>query len=490
MDLKTLFGLTVIPAGFVVGILTACLIKPIRDFYFVALIALAPLVDWHLDLNYSSRDWYRGTSRGFEISLLDIFAVSILISTLLAPRPGQSRRFWPASFGLMLLMFGYAAFNVAISDPRLFGMFELLRMFRGLILVLAVALFVRSDRELRLFILGMAILVLFESLLAVKQRYLEGLHRVPGTVIESNSLSVLLCTTVPVMVAAVGSKIPTPLKLLCVAAIPCAAVAEILTISRAGVIIMSLVLFGTMIAIVPYRINARNIALALVVVLGAGGLAAKSWKTLQARFHESTMEQEYGNKKNLGRGYYIRIAKAIAAEQFFGVGLNNWSYWVSNKYGPKLGYRFVPYKGTDHMPSDKVPETSNVDMAQAAPAHSLGALTLGELGIPGFILFILIWLRWFQMGFGFVIHRSSEAMQRMGVGLFFGFVGMFLQCLTEWVFRHHPLYIVIHCMLGVLMALYFAKKQKALEMAKQAAPAAVPVPDAQAQFGKPAFQPA
>jgi hypothetical protein len=36
---------------------------------------------------------------------------------------------------------------------------------------------------------------------------------------------------------------------------------------------------------------------------------------------------------------------------------------------------------------------------------------------------------------------------------------MFLQSLTEWVFRHVPLYYVFHIMLGVLMSLYYVKTQ-------------------------------
>lgn len=458
MDAKSLFGLTVIPLGFLGGIIAACASSRIRDLFFVLLVALSPLIE-RLDLNYVSREWYRGTSRGFEISVLDILAVSLLASAVLLPRRDESRGYWPASLGLMILYFLYACFNVAISEPKLFSLFELFRMFRGFFLVLAVAFFVRSERELRLFIFGLALVICYEGLLALKQRYLEGLHRVPGTLIESNSLSVLLCTTTPLMVTALTSRLPKALKLLCAGAIPLALVAEIMTISRAGVTIMSTVLFLALITTVRFRITPRAVALTLVIVVGVTGLAAKSWKTLSERFGESTLKEEYGNKKNMGRGYYLRMARAIAKDYFFGVGLNNWSYWVSNKIGPQHGYRFVPYKGTDREPSDQIPSDSNVDEAQAAPAHNLGALTLGELGIPGLVLFSFLWLRWFQMGGSFLFRRDPDPLRRMGVGLFFGFCGMFLQCLTEWVYRHLPLYYTIHVMLGVLMSLYYLKRK-------------------------------
>ena len=453
MDTKTLFGLTVIPAAFLGGMLVASISSRIRDLFFLMLVGLSPLIE-RLDLNYVSREWYRGTSRGFEISVPDILAASLLVSALFVPRKDGPRIFWPASLGLMLLYFIYTCFNVAISDPKLFSLFELFRMMRGFVLVLAVAFYVRSERELRLFLLGLGLMICFEGVLALKQRYFDYMHRVPGTVDESNSLSVLLCTVTPVMVAALTSRLPKALKFICACALPLALVTEVMTISRAGVTIMALVLFATTVATIRYRITPQAIGISLVVVVGVTGIAAKSWKTLAERFGESTMEQEYGNKRNMGRGYYIRMAKAIAAERFFGVGLNNWSYWVSNRYGPQHGYKFVPYKGTERWPSDVVPSDSNVDEAQAAPAHNLGALTLGELGIPGLVLFSFLWLRWLQMGASFLFKRDPDPMRRIPVGILFGFCGMFLQCLTEWVFRHLPLYYVFHVMLGVLMSLY------------------------------------
>jgi hypothetical protein len=63
------------------------------------------------------------------------------------------------------------------------------------------------------------------------------------------------------------------------------------------------------------------------------------------------------------------------------------------------------------------------------------------------------------MGASFLFKRDPDPMRRIPVGILFGFCGMFLQCLTEWVFRHLPLYYVFHVMLGVLMSLYYIKRR-------------------------------
>jgi len=458
MGFKALFGLTVVPAAILGGILVACVSKRIRDLFLVLLVFFSPMIEF-VDVNFVSRDWYRGTSRGFEFSILDILSISLLVSAVLFPRRGEARAYWPASLGLMLLFFFYACGNVAALEPKLFGLFELFKLVRGLILFLAVAFYVRSERELRILMFALAASVCFEGLLALKQRYLDGINRVPGTIDDSNSLSVFVCMTAPVLVAAVNSRLPPLLKLMCAAGIAVSCVAEILTISRAGVIILALMMAGAAAATASYRVTPRRVAICCCVAVAVLAVTAKSWDTLRARFEQSTLDQEYGNHHNLGRGYYLRVAEAIVQDHWFGIGLNNWSYRVSNEFGPNLGYRFVPYRGTDKEPSDIIPSGSNVDEAQAAPAHCLAALTVGELGFPGLLLLALLWLRWFQMAGSFLWKRTSDPMRRIGVGIFFGFGGIFLQSLTEWVFRQSPIYYVFHVLLGTLASLYFIKKR-------------------------------
>jgi hypothetical protein len=471
MGFKAVFGFTVIPAALVGGSIAACFSRRVRDLFFILLVFMGPVIElW--DVNFVSREWYRGTSRGFEVSVLDIMSFSLLVSSIFRPRRDGFRLFWPASLAPMLLFFFYACFNVAVNEPRLFGYFELFRMVRGFVLVLAIAYYLRGERELRLLMYSLAALVCYEGLLAIKQRYVYGIDRVPGTIDDSNSLSVFIVMTAPVLVAALNSRFPATLKALCAAGIGLACIGEILTISRAGVVILAIVLAGCALTTVSYRITPKKIAICLLVILGAAGITAKSWKTLKSRFDSSTLAEEYGNHHNLGRGYYIRVAEAMVDEQWLGVGLNNWSFWASNKYGPKLGYRFVPYRGTDKEPSTVIPSGSDVDEAQAAPAHCLAALTAGELGIPGLIFFVWLWLRWFQMGASFLWPRTPDPMRRMAVGFFFGFLGIFLQSLTEWVFRQSPIYYVFHVLLGALAALYFLKKKAQEEPVEETEPAA------------------
>jgi hypothetical protein len=225
------------------------------------------------------------------------------------------------------------------------------------------------------------------------------------------------------------------------------------------VITLALVLLGATAATVSLRITPRKLLVAAMVALASTAVIAKSWETLSSRFGEATLEQEYENKHAQGRGYYLRMAAAIVEDHWLGVGPNNWSYWVSNRYGPRLGFRFAPYPGTDRKPRESVAVGANVDDPQAAPAHNLGALTVGEMGYGGLAVFALLWMRWFQMSGSFLWKRTSDPMRRIGAGIFFGIGGIFLQSLTEWVYHQTAIFFMLNILLGVLASLYYQKRQ-------------------------------
>ena len=439
------------------GILLTSLSQRARDVFFFLMVTLSAVTEF-IDVNFVSKEWYRGTTCGFEVSMVDVISLSVLASSIIRPRSGEKRWFWPASLGLMLIYFLFASFCVGVADPKIFGLFELSKMLRGLVMFLAAALYLRTERELRVFIWALGTVVCYEGITALGQRYLIGTHRVYGTIDDSNSLSMYLCTTAPVFVAVITSKFPKHLKLLGVAAIGLAFIAVILTISRAGLIAMMLMLFGATIATASYRITLRKTLITFLVMLGLVGVLAKAWKTVGARFAGDSLKNEYSAKHEQNRGYYIRIAMAIAQDSWFGVGPNNWSYWVSNKYGPRLGWHFLPYVGTDQKPKQKVPAGRDIDDPQAAPAHSLAALTAGEMGLGGLALLTILWLRWLLMGATFLWPRSPDPMRRIGVGIFFGMCGTFFQSLTEWVFHQTPIYFTFNILLGVLASLIYVRK--------------------------------
>src|SRR5882757_4820036 len=122
MDKKDLIGLALLLCAACGGIVLTCLSQRIRDIFFFLMVTLSAVTEL-VDINFASRDWYRGTTRGFEVSLVDVISFSLLVSAVVRPRTGEKRWFWPASLGLMLIYFLYASFCVGVADPKIFGLF-------------------------------------------------------------------------------------------------------------------------------------------------------------------------------------------------------------------------------------------------------------------------------------------------------------------------------------------------------------------------------
>lgn len=434
--------------------------KKARD-WALFLMVFCTAFAYSAQVTFDDRVWYRGTSTGYDVSLITILAVGLIVACIVRPRPGQGKLFLPGSVLPFLLYFAYCVLSVLFSEPKLFGCWELFREFSGLLVILAVAWYVRSEREMKILVLGLACAVCYLGYTALKTRYLNGVYRVDAHLVHPNSLSMYLCMSAPVLCAATMSKLPKWTQRLCIVAIALSLVGVILTISRAGFFAWGIVMFGATLATMSWRITPKKIAIAFAVMACVGGMVAYSWKTLDQRIGSTDLAEENDPDK-LGRGSYVRLAKLMIGEHFWGVGLNNWSWYVTNEYqekdNPKPELQYKPYINTSDWP-DKVPVYGN-ETAQAAPGHNLSALTVAELGWPGAILFLCLWLRWFDMGQRFLWKRSPEIMRRLAVGILFGMAAVFLQSLTEWAYRQNAIYYLFHILVGALAAMYHVRKQR------------------------------
>jgi hypothetical protein len=430
-----------------VGTALAAYSRRARDLAFAALVFGTTLSD-RLDINFLSREWYRGTTRGIEVSFVDFLALCVLLGALLAARRERFRPYWPSSMFAMLAYLCYACINVAFSEPRLFGLFELTKIVRGVVVFLAAAYFVRGRREVKILLWAICIAVAFESGLALWDRYVLGMHRISGTLNHPNLLSMYCCIATGLLIPQGLSAAPARLRALYGVCAVLAAGCVILTVSRMGVLTLAVVASVAVFSSVGLRLTVRNVVALVVVAVIAGGMFAKSWQTLADRYEEVSLETEYFDESTGGRGIYFRQLVPIIRERFFGVGLNNWSYWVSLKYGAEIGARYAPY---DVVAGETTGE-------QAAPAHNLAVLTIGELGWPGLVLLCCIWAQWFWMGAVFLVRQRTDVVTRYGIGAFCAMLAIFLQSLTEWEFRNTKIFLFAHIIMGALAAIYFSNR--------------------------------
>lgn len=456
IESKDLLGLLLLLTSTAL-ISVALIIWPrLRTGAFFLLAAGVAASSW-FDLNIYSAYWYRGTTRGFEVTLFDVLAVGLLVSSLIAPREGGPGRFWPTSLGVMLVFLLYCVGRTLTADPIVFGLFEVSKLVRGIVFFLAAAMFVRRERDLSVLVVALGLAVGAEAMLAFRERLWLGIYRPGGTLDHPNSLSMYLCLVTPVLVAAACSTLSPWVRRFCWLAVVAAAGTMVLTLSRAGLPVFLAVTGAAFLWCASWRPTPARLALGVLAMAALGALVMNSWPLLAQRFGQSTLQEEYFDAQGESRGYYFRQAGVILEERPFGVGLNNWSYWVSREYGKPLGMNYQNYDDIVYAPpSDLLPM-----YRYAAPAHNLGVLTAAEIGWIGLALMVALWLRWLAMGAGFLFSRRPDALRRLGIGLCFGMLGVFLHSFTEWTFRQTPIFLMFHLLAGVLASLIMLKRAEA-----------------------------
>jgi len=465
METKSLIFLALSAVAIPVGIRALERLPGARDACAFLLVLGTTRADL-LGIHFYSREWYRGTTRGFEVCWLDFLWFFLWVDEYRRRRP-EDRTPLPPSTWATFVFLAYNALNVALSEPQLFGLFELANLVRALMVFWAVAHYVKSARELRLLVWALGMAVTYEFGATVYTRVVQGHARAEGTLSHPNSLSMYNLMSIPVLLAVALSDAPKRLRQLSKAAAVFGTISVLLTISRAGVTALGLILLGVGFACGSIRLTWKTVGQASLGGVLAVALFLKLGPAFEARFREGTLEKEYEGRANEGRGVYFNLSSLMIEDSVFGCGLNNWSYWVTNRYGAMLDLHYLPYTGTDEAPpTGPIPAHSNIDAPQAPPGHSLYAITLGETGWPGVILFGVLWLRWLSMPGRFLFHRTSAFVSRFGTGAFFGVAGAFAQSFSEWEIRQTPLLFLLNLLLGAAAALHPIRPQ-ALGTARQ-----------------------
>ena len=387
-----------------------------------------------VDINFLSREWYRGTARGIEISYLDFLALLLYFGSLSYRSKERDMFIKPQIYKYLMLFFIWSLFTVIlISDPKIFGFFELSKIARGIFIFMAVSVFLRSPEHLRLFLYALLMIAFFEISVALIDRYFYGIHRVQATLPHPNSLSMYLLQILPFMISAWFAHDVSPtIRNLCALASILIAGGVILTISRTGFAAMLIIVFLSIVLNTYGRWTSRNLGvLCLAVIIGLL-MVGKSWDSLSSRFVNYTFKNEYLSDKGDRGSYFRKGLPALYENPIFGVGLNNWSYWISNKYAVQAGYESYTYPSTKYPPEDL--------NRQQPPAHNLYLITAVELGFIGFILLMALFWKWLRIASIGMFSGRGELSDRIRIGALLSLIGVLMQSVTEWEFRQPSLF--------------------------------------------------
>lgn len=421
-----------------------------KKLKYLALIGMVVsfMFNSQFSINLVSMEQYRGPIRGFEISLADIITLGLIIGMLL--RTG-SLIIWKPRFTLLLLgFFIFSLINVYSSSYQIYGWFAIWQLFRMGLLYWCIINFFATEEysigSIRALMSGYTISALLLGLIAFKQKYLDGIYRIPAFFDHSNTLpSFAIFFLCVLLVWLLHDKNLKPIQhLIALIAVLAMTFAILATGSRTGMLTAAgSIVAGLAISNFRGRGNTRVkfTTIFLIFCMLIGGILVID--TVIDRFLNAPESSEEA------RNEFEIAAIMMADDNQFGVGLNQYSkvLTVTERYRKHI--KIMQYE------------------EQAGVAHHIYLLTASELGYFGMYYFIAIVVLFIIfMGIYGLTCKSLE--QRLLLALAVGCTAVFAIGLFEWVLRQTPVLYQLVVASGFGQALITTlKAQKSMKKREQ-----------------------
>ena len=375
-----------------------------------------------LSINLISHEWYRGSSRGMEVTALDLIGLALALHVVLH-RPRGFRRQWLSwEGGLLGLYLSAGLISMVASMVPLYSWFGLWKMGRGVLIFAVFSQLIDREERVRFLLLIFGFMCLYQAPVVLYQKYLLGIYRAAGTLPHMNTLAMLNNMLImPVFAAFLLDRgRPRPLYLLFIVAAMFNLVA---TLSRGAMVSMAGGFALSLLFLRLRHLEPRRIGFAVLLLCGIVAGAFKASDTIVDRFLNAPKESaETRISLNLA-------AMQMADTRVLGVGLNNFSHAIANTRFGRLA------------PEDDY-----------GVAHHIYWLTAAELGYAGLFLFValigVVQLRAARLG----LTSAVPLLKALGIGLFAAMIALHLQGLLEWILRQTNVWFLFCAQAGSLVA--------------------------------------
>jgi len=275
-----------------------------------------------------SQETYRGHTTGFNIGMQDILGLALLVALFLSKRETKFRFFPPGMFYFLVF---YVAISVSIiqapvTEYSLMAMWNFGRMFLYYILIFNV---IRSEGDLRTVLWSIAFTVLIQCIVALKLRYLGGVHQVSGMFEHQNSMAVwaYLCG-LPLLAMSLSRSTGWIDSAVYLGGFGCSGLLVILSISRGALLVLGagavLIIAHAALQKITFK---RSIIIGSAVVCGSF-VVLMALDSIMGRFLGS---HDYEKKHNL-RTVLEEVSYEMLKDNPMGVGLNNYNVVNSRPY--------------------------------------------------------------------------------------------------------------------------------------------------------------
>lgn len=376
-------------------------------------------------INFETVKDYRGTSRGYEIGVVDLTALIIFGVMILKPK-FKIKLFPPGSL-LYAVYLGFSILSIQNSANTMYSWWEVLKMIKMFFFYMVLYNYFTDFGQIRKFLQVMPFLVVYMFMMVLYQ-WRMGIYQPYGPFTHQNSLAMYLMTIGSIFLAALLEIRLKQFKLIYVTGIfGLCCLIEVMTLSRAGVVCYAgacsiVVFFSFMIKFKP-----RKVAIFMFMFLVAlGGLLFYA-NSIYERFMyapESSME----SRKNLAAS-----ARNMANDKDCGIGLNNFGIKVNAEY---------PYS-KHYMPEG----------FKEGLVESVYLMIAAETGWFNMYVYIIMIAYFYIINIVNIRRYRRSKLVYLPIGLAGGLAAIYAQSYLEWVLKQAPNYYQLMLFFAMITAM-------------------------------------
>lgn len=357
---------------------------------FALMLVMTALRPGNFMMMLGSIETYRGHTKGYEVSLIEVLALALIFAVRRAPAAvGQRGR--SSGVGFYLLWCGLSLASMIGALEPTYALMAASRFLKGALIFAAAALYVRDEEDLRWGVGALAGALAHHGLLCLKMRLLDSSWQVKGWFEHQNPMAMwCYLSALPVLAMMLHPGTKGRLFWLCLAGYGGAGLCVLLSVSRAALAayaIGSAILLG----LAWLRgFNARALGLTVAGAFGAVLVFLFAMDSFKARLNEvaaSSEEVEEDLRDILNR----QSAAMLHDHPVLGVGWNN--FGIANSRGRGDVYSEI-LESWDKERGFTIYDENYYANPLTESLYWLWLAETGWLGFGSFVLFAAVTVWW------------------------------------------------------------------------------------------------
>lgn len=308
-----------------------------QRWLFGLLMVLPSLQPGKFMMMVGSIEKYRGHTKGYEISLIEVFSLALIIAVSRGPRDEGApiRKGLPPGTWFYLCWAFTGLVSIVNAWEPTYVLMAFSRFGKGVLTFVGAALYLRDEKDLRAGLIGLALSMVLQGWICMKMRYVDGFFQIQGWFEHQNPMSMwAYMSACLVFAAALHKDIKGRLLWLLLAAFGAAGLCVLLSVSRAALAAYAMGA-GLVLMLAWFKgPGARTTAFSIMGAFGAVLVMMFAMDSLNSRLKE-VKESKEKNAEDL-RPVLNRQCKAMLDDYpIFGLGWNNYGLANSRPRGAK-----------------------------------------------------------------------------------------------------------------------------------------------------------